>query len=81
MPYPPTGGRTLEFYGTPEGDFSGTIIKVHESVQFVSCDPIKANYSFGLTPAKGIEVQPSVIEFQVWIDVTKSSVLKTLPDL
>lgn len=71
MPYPPTEKRSVEFYETPEGDFSGTIIHVNEAVKFAPCHLIQASQSFGIM--REIKVQPSVIEFQVWIDVKCSS--------
>ena len=73
MPYPPPEGRSLEFYDTPEGDFSGTVIKITEVVKFESCEVIKlGNRSLF---SEEIKVQPSVIEFRVWIDVNASSEL------
>ncbi|MHC5863029.1 hypothetical protein, partial [Nostoc sp.] len=41
MNHPPVEGRTLEFYETPEGNFSGTIFRVHESVKFSRCQEMK----------------------------------------
>jgi hypothetical protein len=73
MPYPPVEGRSIEFYNTPEGDFLGTIIKVNEAVSFAPCEVIQTNKGFGMT--EKITVKPSIIEFQVWVDVTNSSQL------
>ncbi|HEY9297163.1 MAG TPA: hypothetical protein VIQ31_12490 [Phormidium sp.] len=73
MPYPPVEGRSIEFYNTPEGDFLGTIINVNEAVCFAPCEVIQTNKGFGMT--EKITVKPSIIEFQVWVDVTNSSQL------
>jgi len=81
MPYPPVEGRSLEFYNTPEGDFLGTIIKVNEAVSFAPCEVIQPNKGFGMP--KEITVKPSIIQFQVWVDVTNSSQLGSfgIPEL
>ena len=62
MNYPPVEGRTLEFYDTPEGNFSVTIIRVHESVKFYQCQEMKLNHCFGL--ADKIKLLPEIIEYQ-----------------
>ncbi|MEG4235541.1 hypothetical protein QUA40_26105 [Microcoleus sp. Pol11C3] len=81
LPYPPVEGRSLEFYNTPEGDFLGTIIKVNEAVSFAPCEVIQPNKGFGMP--KEITVKPSIIQFQVWVDVTNSSQLGSfgIPEL
>jgi len=81
MPYPPVEGRSIEFYDTPEGDFSGTIINVNEAVSFAPCEVIQRNQSFGI--GKEIQVKPSIIQFQVWVDVENSSQLGSfgIPEL
>jgi hypothetical protein len=73
MPYPPTEGRTVEFCNTPEGDFMGTILKVHETVRFEKCTLIQINPDFGGT--KNIEAIPSIIEFLVHVNLERSSQL------
>lgn len=73
MPYPPTAGRSIEFYGTPEGSFIGTIFRVHEVVNFEQCSPIVSDHSFGY--AQEVNVQPSIIQFQVSVNVEKSDSL------
>ncbi|AFZ06409.1 hypothetical protein Osc7112_1929 [Oscillatoria nigro-viridis PCC 7112] len=81
MPYPPVEGRSIEFYNTPEGDFLGTIIDVHEAVRFAPCEVIQPNKDFGMP--KKITVKPSIIQFQVRVDVTNSSQLGSfgIPEL
>jgi len=81
MPYPPVEGRSIEFYNTPEGDFLGTIINVNEAVSFAPCEVIQQNQGFGMK--KEITVKPSIIQFQVWVDVTNSSHLGSfgIPEL
>ena len=81
MPYPPVEGRSIEFYDTPEGDFSGTIIYVNEAVSFAPCEVMQQNKGFGMT--KEITVKPSIIQFQVWVDVKNSSQLGSfgIPEL
>jgi hypothetical protein len=81
MPYPPVEGRSIEFYNTPEGDFLGTIIDVNEAVRFAPCEVIQPNKDLGMP--KEITVKPSIIQFQVWVDVTNSSQLGSfgIPEL
>ena len=69
MPHPPIEGRTVEFYDTPYGDFSGEIFHVNEAIQFMPCPKQEFNHSFGIT--KGIEVLPSIVQYQVWIEYTR----------
>ena len=73
MPYPPVEGRSIEFYATPEGDFLGTIIKVNEAVRFAPCEVMQSTQSFGIVSE--IKVKPSMIEFQVWVNVERSNEL------
>ncbi|MBD1814419.1 hypothetical protein NDA07_19230 [Microcoleus vaginatus DQ-U2] len=81
MPYPPVEGRSIEFYNTPLGDFLGTIIQVNEAVSFAPCEVIQQNKGFGMTTE--ITVKPSIIEFQVSVDVKNSSQLGSfgIPEL
>lgn len=81
MPYPAVEGRSIEFYNTPEGDFLGTIIDVNEAVLFAPCEVIQPSKDFGMP--KEITVKPSIIQFQVRVDVTNSSQLGSfgIPEL
>lgn len=41
MNYVPSVGHTLEFYGTPEGDFTGEVIGVNHAAEFARMSPIE----------------------------------------
>lgn len=71
MDHPPVVGRTMEMYGIPEycGEIEGEIIKVHESIKFQHCTPIKQKHRFGFTAAYPVEVLPAILEFQVWFEI------------
>lgn len=41
MNYVPSIGQTLEFYGTPEGDLMGEVIRVHHTAEFAKMFPVE----------------------------------------
>ena len=73
----PCIGESVEFYNTPEGDFTGEVIGVHQSADFATLFPVQTPGSdnFGMaSSAKPCSVHRQ--EWQIKVNVTSASELQ-----
>lgn len=73
----PVLGQTLEFYGTPEGDFMGEVVHIHQAATFLILPPAEGTPTddFGMTASHKI-CTATRQEWQITVEVTHSSELQ-----
>ena len=77
MPYVPAVGQRVEFWGTPEGDFLGTVAKVTHAAKFTKLSSVEmpAGERFGMARLHDA-CFASQQEWQIRIEVTHSNELQ-----